>query len=631
MNKMNASEAAMMSGWRAGDGRGICVLAAVIAMLAGMPLFAQPAVENQRFRLAQGYEASGDFTNAARVYRELYNIDPRSQAYFDGVRRTYMQLRQYAELLPLVEARLEHDGKNIVLRIQYADLLSRTNRPAEALREWNAAIETRPDDPITYQLVAQSQVDDHQLALAAETYTTGRRRLNDGEIFNAELARIEAALGHYGEATREYLTMLDIDASRMGAVFGGLGVFTSNPDGADAAIATVSNRLAAKPEHVPYLELLEWLYTERGDEARAFDVAQRLDRARHGNGSDVYAYIDRAVREGKFEAATAAADYFQKQYPKDNSLYSSVMLASTKALDGAYHARAGEHTASDARALVERYRTIARDNPRSAAAGEALLHAAQLEADPLDDAPAAIALLTELRTDYPRFPDLAAGMLLEGDLHLRMGDRTAAAEAWRLGRLQAETQSDDASRGIGALCALRQAELLFFNGAFKDAATAFAALASDPTSDAANDALAYQFLLQENMEAAPEALRFYAAGLLAMRTHAWADARTQLDQAARGAPRDGGLIDAAAIATAEAEVMLDHAGDAIATLLAVVLARPDGALADRALHRAAELSETKLGDRPRAIELYNRLLAEYPMSTYAGDARLRIRALRGDG
>jgi hypothetical protein len=56
----------------------------------------------------------------------------------------------------------------------------------------------------------------------------------------------------------------------------------------------------------------------------------------------------------------------------------------------------------------------------------------------------------------------------------------------------------------------------------------------------------------------------------------------------------------------------------------------DGVLADDALFIRAELYETKLNDKAKAMGLYEDLLTKYPGSLYCVDARKHFRALRGD-
>lgn len=579
--------------------------------------------ENQRFRLAEGYESSGDFRNAARVYLELYSRDPASNVYYEGLRRAYVALAAWGDLLAIVAERAERMPGDVGVRTHHADALMRNGRREEALSEWRAARELRPKDPMTYHLVAASQIDNRLLDAAADTYAAGRRALGDPIAFADQLAQLYTAMARFTDASEEYLTMLDADAERLYYVMAGLGMFTANPDGAGAAIAAVAWRMKARPDYLPYLELTSWLQTERGDYDAAFDIACRLDKVRGGQGSDVYAFADRALREGRYQAAMTAAEYFRATYPATNALSSSVALLYTKALAGRYRAEPSR-TRSAAEELVESFVKIAEEN-RGPAAPEALHEAARLLAEDLDDPQAAIATLDRLREQYPRYPDLPEAWLLKGDLLLRLDDLTAASAAYaELGTMSAR----DADHH-GDLARLRIAELQFFAGKFKEAAEAFAKLADDPTSDVANDALAYGFLLQDNTERNAQALTAFAAGSLRMRQRRWAQALEQMDRAA-GPARGSSLAGEVALARARAQEMLGAPQDAVATLLAIVKEEPEGAASDRALFRAAELSEQRLNNTAQATELYTRLLAEYPASSNLAAARARIRAIRGE-
>ncbi|MBS1911546.1 MAG: tetratricopeptide repeat protein [Bacteroidetes bacterium] len=605
--------------------RVIGMWAVVLGAWWAIPLHAQPAEEARRFHLAQGYESSGDNVNASRVYMELYQRDRQSNVYFEAVRRTYIALARFDELLPIVEERVNRFPSDVVLRTQYADLLYRTEHADRAEKEWRAALDLRPDDPLTYQIVAQSQVDNRQYERAVETFKTGRQRLADPTAFMDVLAPIYGALQRYADAAEEYLLMLDVDPTRLGYVMGGFSRFTTNTDGADAAIAAVRARLKTRAGDPRYLKLLAWLYGERGDDAGALDVVKQLDDARKGHGSDVYEYADRAIQEGRFAAAIPALEYFTGHYPHDNPLYGMAVLAYARALELRYRAMPSR-SRKDAEELAERYGTIARENPVMAVAPQSLLRRARLEADDLDDPAAALKTIEALRRDYGAYPDMEEVRLLEADLRLRTGDVELAQRLYTEGAARAGDSEE--GRKYRNLNLLRSAEIYFFNGAFKDAASAFATLADDPGTDVANDALSYQFLLQENMENNADALKRYAAGMLLLRQHRWKEAIDGLQTVAKSNP-DGALADESLVAEAEAMEMLGRNADAVATLLGVVARYSTGNLADRALYHAAEITDRKLGDRVKGMELYMRLLAEYPKSQFAVQARARVRALRG--
>lgn len=598
----------------------------LLALLLVSVLRAQPAGEDARFKLAQGYEASGDYRNAARVYRELYERDPGSNAYFEGLRRTYLALQQYADLLPLAEDRVKKLPRDAELRSLYASLLHRTGKRAEAMEEWQNALSVRPDDPQVYDMVARSQLDVRLYHNAIETYTRGRAAGSDPAAFADQLAQLYGATGQYENAAGEYLLLLDSGEFNMNFVMAGLGLFTTNADGAEAAIKVVQRRLDARPDHLPYLQLLSWLYTERGDYDGAFETAKDIDRLRNGRGSDIYAFADRALREGRYESAIRALEYFRETYPKENPIYGNAVLAYTRALEGKY--REGAPSPEKATELIGQYGTVVRENEGTVPAADALLQIARLQADDLDRVEDAIATIDEIRNDYPRFPSLPEALLLEGDLYLRLGDLERAGKLYETGAGNVLPGSMDEERYRDE-SALRRAEVLFYTGRFQEAEDAFNQLTVNISSPVANDALAYLFLLQENRGRNDSALQHFAAGSLLLLQHRWSEAAAEMDRAVASATT-GSLSDEALFRKARAQDALAVHADAIATLLGIVREYPDGTVADRALFRAAELTEKRLGDIPAAIELYTRLLGEYPMSPRVNDARARIRELRGN-
>ncbi|MEP7218017.1 MAG: tetratricopeptide repeat protein [Bacteroidota bacterium] len=585
------------------------LLSVALLICGAAVLDAQPAEENQRYRLAQGYEQSGDLKSAARVYGELYDADHQSNVYFQGVLRTYTALLRFDELLPIVQDRASHFPRDVDIRALYANILHRNHRPEEAIKEWAAATEIQPDQAFAWSLVAQSQLDVQLYELAAKTYTQARARLGDAGLFGEQMAQLYAVTGKYEEATNEYLNLLSTSAARIGSIKNGMGFYTVNPRGADAAIAVINKRLQSIPDFPPYLDLLAWLYTEKRDYDGALDVVKKIDRIRKGNGSDIYAFADAALSDERYDAAI-------------NALHGSVVLAYAHALEGRFHALPA-HTKSDVEGLIERYMAIVKENPGTASAAESLLQVAKLQAYDLNEVKDGIATLNRLEKEYPKAPSLEESAFLLGEFYLRDGDLEKADDRFAAGIRASEDEH------IRDLSMLRRGEILFYRGRFARADSLFAELARNIGGEAANDALEYRFMLQENMGKNDSALAHYAAGTFALLRNAWKDAAREMDLSV-AAGKNGSLADDALLGKAKAQEELGDAGDAAATLLGVVKDYADGTVADQALFHAGEISEGKLADKPKAIELYTRLLTEYPASSYVVRARARIRALRGE-
>ena len=62
----------------------------------------------------------------------------------------------------------------------------------------------------------------------------------------------------------------------------------------------------------------------------------------------------------------------------------------------------------------------------------------------------------------------------------------------------------------------------------------------------------------------------------------------------------------------------------------LVASYPDGILADDALFLLGQLNENQFKNLAKAMEFYQKLMTDYPGSTFTVDARKRYRILRGD-
>ena len=91
------------------------------------------------------------------------------------------------------------------------------------------------------------------------------------------------------------------------------------------------------------------------------------------------------------------------------------------------------------------------------------------------------------------------------------------------------------------------------------------------------------------------------------------------------------LIDDADFLSAQIQLERGEFDQAVAMLGEIPLKYPNSYLADRALFESARVFEENLADTDRALELYSRLLTDFPGSLLVSSARARIRDLRGDG
>lgn len=102
----------------------------IVTLLAGKA-FSQSADEVNQLRIAQALEQAGEYDKALEFYQELYRLEPDNFVYFDGLRRTYMNLKEYAAAQALLQAKLKSEPADVVLMCQLADVSIKSDNRAQ--------------------------------------------------------------------------------------------------------------------------------------------------------------------------------------------------------------------------------------------------------------------------------------------------------------------------------------------------------------------------------------------------------------------------------------------------------------------------------------------------------------------
>jgi TolA-binding protein len=156
-----------------------------------------------------------------------------------------------------------------------------------------------------------------------------------------------------------------------------------------------------------------------------------------------------------------------------------------------------------------------------------------------------------------------------------------------------------------------------------------AAITLNLKADYANDALELSAFLAENRQTPPDALKEYARADFMGRQHRNSEGISLYRHVAATYPA-APLADDALMNVALLQAKSGLFDDAVATYeKVIVLFKEHGTLLDRAQYRIGEICQYGLRDVHRAITAYETLLAEYPRSVFADEARKRIRQLRG--
>lgn len=595
----------------------------------------QPEQQGTKLRLAQSYEQAGDFEQAVNLYTELQRIDPQNFLYFDGLRRTYLQLKRYDDAVQLIRQRLVI-APDMNLRAMLGGVFYKAGREKEANSEWEAVIASDPSNQNVYRIVANTLLENRLLEKTAEMYRRGRTACNDPNLFTVDLAHLLAVSMDYEGSAVEYVRWLQTNPTQLGFVQGRMASFTGKDDGRNAAIAAVSRAMKEK-EDVRLHQLLGWLYLEGKRFEEAFSIYQKLDRLNNAQGAELYNFADRVFKEGSFEIAARA--YLQAikvpvsparmpfaRYGYASSLKEMSALSDTMAgwLPSSGGPVAETHTRYSG--AVGYFREIIAEYPRTEFSAKSYYQIGTIQLERFRDLDAALASFEAVGRELPGPTPIHHAVALKiAEVHLMRGDTARASAGLRsIASLPTATpdQQDEAT--------YRLAEIDYFGGAFQRAIEQLSGITMDLGASYTNDALGLLAFLQENVTTGEDALKEFArADFLARQnknTEAIALFRSVIARFPEALLVDDGLLRIAALQT--------RAGlfaDAIKSYERLLTEfREKSISADRALFNIGEIYQFGLQDRPRAITSYESLLADFPSSLMVTTARKRIRALRGD-
>ena len=609
---------------------------AIFIMLWFQPAVAQEQDQNMKFRLAQTYEAGGDFASAATLYRELRVVEPGNSAILDGLGRMYLQLKQYDSAAVLLRDRLRTNTRDVAMIGRLGTVYYKWGKEKEALAEWENAVAVDPHNATVYRIVGNIMLENRLLDRAADLYRRGRNECGDPHLFTLDLAQLLSASMDYAGATKEFLAWLEANPTQLAYVEGRMSTFTGKPEARRQVIDAIRVQVDTSPQPRLY-ELLGWVYMEGKQYAEALEAYRRLDALSSLRGSQIYAFAERAYREGAYDVAAKA---FQEaidvpvpparlpyaRYGYANALMQIGNLSDTVSgtpLLSSFPATEAQPRYAGA---IASFRAIIHDYPATEFSAKSYYQIGTIQFRQLFDLDGALASFRKAGEEFPDVPVLRFDVALKiGAVSLAKGDTSSAAERFReVYNAPSATpdQQDEAAFDL--------ARVGYFAGRFEPATRLLGELSVNLKADFANDALGLLAFLQENTATSADALREYAQGdfLAAQRRNTEAiavfnDVITRYPQAL--------LVDDAMMTIARLQSQAGRFADAIATYETLIDRFRETSIAtDKARFGIAELYQFGLKKPAQAISAYEQVLTDYPSSLLVAEARRRIRALRGD-
>lgn len=582
--------------------------------------------EDKLYARAVALEKSGDMEGAAAAFAELYEDDPMSRVFFDGVVRTYAALGRFEELREVVNRRIDDGDDGMKTRLLLAELLHRSGDQKGAMAAWKKARETGAKDLSSYDLIAESYIGAGLVGEAVRIYEEARRQWGRSFELNRKLGSLYLAVGDVAKGVNEFIGILDQDPGKVPEVIGLLAPIIGDAVSIDEAITIAERHVEINRDAVPYRRVFIWLLVEKGEWKEALTQTEEIDRRRDANGSELFAFGDRMRRAGRYDAAISAFTLLSHDADTTNPLIGSARLGIALSMREKLRASSNVSDAEWAD-VIEQYDAVVNSTRSTSAKLDALEAIAEIEAYERGRHDVALALLDDI--DLPlTITESFALVEIRADIHLLQGNLDSAVVEYR----RFIDRSSAVGHGGGedvTDARLRLAELYLFEGKIDEGIDSLKSLADDPSSDAMNDALEWLMIVEENRSKGDSLLGNYLAGIVAVRRGDWEEVDVKMTDVF-DTDRRSSIADDALYHRASALLARGRRDEGRELFERIVTDFPTGTHADRALIEWARSFEEE-GNVVEAERIYLRLLSEYPYSIEAGKAREGLRRIRTEG
>lgn len=580
-------------------------------------------LKGQQLDLARAYVNQQELEKAEQEYQKV--IRDKNQAV--EVHQEYVQLltrlKKKKELEKFLRGQIKHFPGRLTYQADLEVCLLDQNRVEEA-------------KAVQMAYFAQAYMKDHLVfELQNKFYTQGRfdamiQLLQEAEIaqksplkFGIQLSRAYLFAGDKANMLKTLLSW-GITNGQTDYVRQQIGDQFKDQKELELAEKILYEHVQEAPQEIFYTETLIWFFIQQKEFRRAFVQARGLDKRLQLGGRNVFDLGMVAYQNKDFAQAVTIFDYLLKEYPQGN-LRPIAQLWKIQSKEESIKIQYPVEE-KEIQSLVAEYEDLLSRYGQHPSTGDVRRNLALLRAFYLNQKDQAIDLLEQavtLSQNNPKFRDQCKIDL--GDIYLLKG------EPWEATLLYMQVEKSQKEEVLGEMAKLKNAQLHYYSGEFELAQELLSILKKATSREIANDAMKLGMLILDNtgLDSSTTALQAYATAELLIYQRKWREALVTLDSLKQSEPENP-LQDDVLFLKAEIHSRLGEWNQAVESLQLIVDNYSFDILIDDAWMKLAEIHEGPLANANKAMEIYEKILKDFPGSVFAAQARKKFRELRGD-
>ena len=591
----------------------------LILIISSLGLKAQLSFEEA---LAMQYFQTGEFEKAAILYEKLFNRT-KNISFYDPYFNSLLKLKQFNEAEKLSRNLLKNNPGNFTYSVDIGRIYQEKGDQEKATEWFNSLIRAMPSNEFAIKDLAITFYRAEAYDFSIRTFITGRKLLNNENAFNYDLLSLYRFRKDKPNLIQEYINLLSTNPEALPQAQSVLGNILEGSEDFNQLRISILRRLQKEPQSIVMTEFLTWQYIQQKD----FDMALRqifaLDRRLKEDGNRVFDLSRLLISNQAFDQAIESLNYLISKGVENNYYIPAkieLLNVKTRQLTSIKFSKENLiHLENDFNSLLNEF-------GRSSGTVFAIRQLANLQAYYLGKPVAAVQQLEKL-LELNGLPSQIIGQIKSdlGDIYILTG------EVWEAALLYGQLEKAYPNEPLGQEARYKNARLAYYQADFIWAKAQLNVLKSSTSQLIANDALNLNLLISDNLqnETDTAALKKYANADLMIFKNQSDQALTILDSISVLFPGNT-LADDIFMAKSKIFIKNNEFNQAIGQLMGIIENYPTELWGDDAVFILADIYETQLNQPAKALELFQKIITDFPGSLYVIEARKRFRKLRGD-
>ncbi|MDH3268124.1 MAG: tetratricopeptide repeat protein [Ignavibacteria bacterium] len=605
-------------------------IAIIISILLMVSAYAQQRNE-QKLSLAQSYEQIGEFSSAVKLYEELYESDPTNSQYISSLYRVYTQLKNYAALVNILDERLKQNPDDIDAYGMLGSTYYLMGNEEKAFEVWKKPFQSGAVNPVFYRLIANYVLERRAFEFAIELYEEGKKASNDRVIYSFDLARLYSITMQFEKAAQQYCDILSIEPSQQNVVEIRVFENINRPGALDATLKVIED--CADKNNLSFSYLLARLYTEKKSYEQAYEIYLNIDESLSSKGRELYNFARQMFAEKEYKLSAEIFKTITEKYP-DSPIISQAFLGYAQSLEaslfGDYkktlplwkpYFPMEKFQSAKTEEVLSAFNVVTNLYKHSEPAYESILRTAVIKFYLLKDYEDAKRILEIIVSEAALSKNSADAYLELGNIAVIEGNLNEAEKDF-----SAILKLRSASDGQKNKAVYKLGKLNFYQGHFDEAKKHLSKVIGNLKDNSANDAIELLLLLNPQMNDSSNLLTYAEAEFLSEQKK-FDDAAVNYKKLADN-QQAFVLHTISAVKYGEMLLAVDNYTESISVLEGVAAEGEKNIYADKAVYLLGKINQYGIKNYGKAEEFYQKLLAEYPKSIYADDARAQILLLQ---